>query len=73
MIAVDRNFHSGFGSLPLTNSSTKYLNSSAVFGRFTKSLKSSHVHPSMWGADFLGMHVKASVTALIGIGTKAVL
>jgi hypothetical protein len=41
--------------------------------RLAASLKSSQVHPSLIGANFFGMPVKASDTALLGIGTKGVL
>ena len=73
IIDLDRNFHSGLGSLPLAKSSTNVLSRSAVFGRLPMSLKSSHVLPSLFGADFLGMPVKAFVTALIGTEKNAVL
>jgi hypothetical protein len=70
MIAEDRNVHKGFGRSPFTKSSTNFLSKPAVEVRLAASLNSSHVHPSLIGADFFGIPVKASDTAFIGMGTK---
>ena len=71
IIADDRNFQSGFGRSPLTNSSPKFLRRPDVDGRPAMSRISSHVHPSRCGADFFGILVNASITALREIGTNA--
>ncbi len=73
IIADDKKFHKGFGSNPLTNSSTNILSRVVVEARLAMSLNnSSHVHPSRrGGGDFFGMPVNAFVTSLSGIGTKA--
>jgi hypothetical protein len=72
MIAEDKKVHRGFGRSPLTKSSTNFRRRSAVEVLLAASLNSSQVHPSLIGADFFGMLVKASDTALIGMGTKGV-
>jgi len=70
MIADDKNIHKGFGRSPFTKSSTNFLSRPTVDVRLEASLNSSHVHPSLIGADFFGMPVKAYETALIGMGMK---
>jgi len=70
IIADERKVHRGFLRAPLTNSSTNFMRRLVVDGRPAMSRKSSHVHPSRWGADFFGILVNASITALKGIGTN---
>jgi hypothetical protein len=73
IFAAERNFHRGFGSSLLKKGSENFIIWEAVVGRFDASLRSSHVHPSLHGVDFWGLHVKASVMALIGISIFAIL
>ena len=72
-MAEEGYFHRGLGRRLLTKSSTNLLKRVVVEGMFAASRNSPHVHPSRWGADFIGMPTNAYVTALMGIGTKGVL
>ena len=67
-MAEDRNFHNGLGRRLFAKSSTDFLSRADVEGLPAMSRNSSHVHPSRCGADFLGIPMNASVTALSGIG-----
>jgi hypothetical protein len=47
--------------------SANLLRRAAVEGRLAASRRSSHVHPSLWAADFFGIPEKASKIAFAGI------
>jgi len=65
--AEARYAHIFTGRGPLEKRYANFLSSAAVEGVCAASRSSSHVHPSRWAADFLGIPEKASVTAFRGM------